>query len=124
MKFRIAKITPKKIGQFVIIWKRNEKGVIQPFNISDDIDFYIIATQSNKRFGIFIFPKNVLHENKILSDNTREGKRGVRVYPTWDLTINRQAQKTQFWQIKYFLDISESEVVDIEKAKRLLSIKK
>ena len=42
-KFRIAKITPKKIGQFVTLWKRGNNGSIQPFDASDNIDFVIIA---------------------------------------------------------------------------------
>ena len=122
VKFRKAKITPTKIGQFVTIWKRNEKGITEPFDISDKFEFYIIATRQNEKFGLFIFPKTVLNENKVLSDKTRGGKRGIRVYPTWDLTTNKQAQKTQLWQTKYFLDISPDKEIDLEKAKNLLSL--
>ncbi|WP_317043821.1 MepB family protein [Kaistella haifensis] len=124
IKFRTAKITPTKIGQFVTIWKRNEKGITEPFDISDNFEFYIIATRQNEKFGLFIFPKTVLYENRILSDKTRDGKRGIRVYPTWDLTINKQAQKTQLWQTKYFLDISPDKEIDLTKAKNLLSLDK
>ncbi len=124
VKFRKAKITPTKIGQFVTLWKRNEKGITEPFNFSDKIELYIIATQQNENLGLFIFPKTVLYENKILSGNTSEGKRGIRVYPTWDLTINKQAQKTQLWQLKYFLDISPDKKIDLTKAKKLLSLNK
>ena len=124
IKFRKAKITPTKIGQFVTIWKRNENGITEPFDISDKFEFYIIATRQNEKFGLFIFSKTVLHENKILSDKTRDGKRGIRVYPTWDLTTNKQAQKTQLWQTKYFLDISPDREIDLEKARNLLSLEK
>ena len=120
--FRIAKITPTKIGQFVTIWNRNEKGITQPFDISDDIDFFIIATRQENKFGAFIFTKSVLHDNKILSDKTRDGKRGIRVYPTWDLTLNKQAQKTQLWQTKYFIDLSVEKLLDLKKAKQILNI--
>lgn len=120
VKFRTAKITPTKTGQFVTIWKRNEKGITEPFSISDDIDFYIIATRKDKKFGLFIFPKKVLYENRILSDKTRDGKRGIRVYPTWDSTTNKQAQKTQLWQAKYFLEISQDKQIDLTRAKKLL----
>ena len=29
----------------------------------------------------------------------------MRVYPPWDVTVSRQAQKTQKWQMAYFLEI-------------------
>ena len=122
VKFRIAKITPTKTGQFVTIWKRNEKRITQPFDITDDIDFFLIATRQQKQFGLFIFTKSVLHNNKILSDKTKEGKRGIRVYPSWDLTTNKQAQKTQKWQTRYFLEISQDKLIDIKKAKYLFNI--
>ncbi len=122
VKFRTAKITPTKTGQFVTIWKRNEKGVTQPFDISDNFDFYIIATRKETSFGLFIFPKTVLYENQILSDKTKEGKRGIRVYPTWDLTTSKQAQKTQYWQTKYFLEISQNQQIDLEKVKKILNL--
>lgn len=39
--FRLAKITPTKIGQFVTFWKRSENGPIEPYAVSDDIDFLL-----------------------------------------------------------------------------------
>lgn len=122
VKFRIAKITPTKTGQFVTIWKRNEKGITCPYDITDNFDFFIIATRKETNLGIFIFPKDVLLENKIISNNKREGKRGIRVYPSWDITTNKQAIKTQHWQLQYFLDITQVEKIDINKAKRLLNL--
>jgi len=120
--FRLAKITPKKVGHFASIWKRNKKRVTQPFELSDDIDYFLIATRQQDYFGLFIFSKFVLHEHKILSDKTRDGKRGFRVYPPWDLTTNKQARKTQQWQIKYFLELPIEKSIDIEKAKLLFNI--
>lgn len=122
VKFRVAKITPTKIGQFVTIWKRNEKGITQPFDILDEIDLFIIAVRKQNHFGLFVFPKSVLHENKVLSDKTRDGKRGIRVYPGWELTTNKHAQKTQLWQIKYFLEIPQGKLIDLKKAKRLFNM--
>lgn len=118
IKFRKAKITPSKTGQFVTIWKRNEKGITEPFDISDEYEHYIIATKQSENFGVFIFSKAVLYEHKILSDKIKhkEGKRGIRVYPPWDLTTSQQAQKTQLWQVNYFLDLSPNKTVDLEKA--------
>lgn len=124
VKFRTAKITPTKTGQFVTIWKRNDKGITEPFDIKDDFDFYIIATRNDTEFGLFIFPKAVLYKNRILSDETKAGKRGIRVYPTWNLTKNKQAQKTQLWQTKYFLDLSQDKQIDLKRAKNLLNLYK
>ena len=115
----MEKITPIKIGQFVTIWKRNGKGKTQPFDISDNIDLYLISVRQQNRIGLFIFPKSVLHNNKILSSKTSDGKRGIRVYPGWDLTTNKQAEKTQQWQTKYFLEISKDQLMNIKRAKHL-----
>ena len=120
--FRVAKVTPTKKGQFVAIWKRNTEGITAPFEVADEFDFYLIATKTTTNFGIFIFPKKILNENKILSDQTREGKRGIRVYPIWDEATSKQAQKTQIWQIKYFLDLSNPGQIDLNRAKNLLKI--
>lgn len=119
-KYRVAKITPTKTGLFVTLWKRIGKGPIQPFDVSDDIDLFMISTRNDEHFGLFIFPKSVLQEKKIISDHQKEGKRAMRVYPPWAITTSRQAQKTQQWQLAYFLEISQDKAVDIVRAKRLL----
>ena len=49
--FRVAKITPTKIGQFVTFWKRSKNGPIEPYAVSDEIDFFVINTKSNDKFG-------------------------------------------------------------------------
>ncbi|KGO86339.1 MepB family protein, partial [Flavobacterium suncheonense] len=59
-------------------------------------------------------------ENKILTTKNGHGKRGIRVYPTWNITENKQAKKTQNWQTKYFVEIWNE--TDINKAKKLLKI--
>ena len=73
--------------------------------------------------GVFIFPKTVLHQNGILSDDKKDGKRGIRVYPPWDLTTNKQAQKTQLWQIDYFVALLENKQIDVEKIQILFQKK-
>lgn len=120
--FRKAKITPTKTGQFVTLWKRNEKGITEPFNLTDELDFYLIATKTPTNFGVFIFPKKVLHHHKILSDPARDGKRGIRVYPSWDETTSKQAQKTQVWQTEYFIDLSNPKQIDSNRVKNLLMV--
>jgi len=122
VKFRMAKITPTKTGQFVTIWKRNENGITEPHNTNDEFEFYLIATRQETNFGVFIFNRNVLTENKILTNKNAEGKRGIRVYPTWSLTTSKQAEKTKNWQTKYFVEISNYNQIEINKAKKLLNL--
>ena len=118
--YRVAKITPTKVGQFVTLWKRSEKGPIAPFEITDNIDLFIVSTRNGSNFGQFIFPKSVLHQKGILSDDKKEGKRAIRVYPPWDTTTSKQAQKTQQWQLAYFIPISNEKSIDFDLIKKLI----
>jgi hypothetical protein len=104
--YREAKITPTKIGQFVTFWKRDKNGITASFDVSDDLDFAIISVRKETQWGLFIFTKKILHEHGILSDENRDGKRGFRVYPPWDIAENKQAIKTQIWQSKHFFDVN------------------
>lgn len=117
--FRTSKITPTKIGQFVTLWKRIEKGPIQPFDSTDCIDLFIISTRNKTLSGQFIFPMSILIEKGIISHQGKEGKRAIRVYPPWDLTTSKQAQKTQKWQLDYFLEIKQDQTIDLNRAKLL-----
>jgi len=103
--FRTAKTTPTKTGQFVTLWKRTPKGPIAPFEIEDDFELIIINTKTENHFGQFVFPKAILIEKGIFSSDLKEGKRAFRVYPPWNKTTSKQAQKTQQWQLEYFLPI-------------------
>ena len=118
---RISKITPTKTGQFVTIWKRNEDGITQPFDVADNLDFIIIIAKCGAHFGQFVFPKSVLAEKGIISRNGIEGKRGIRVYPPWDIATNKQAEKTQSWQTKYFLTIKNDNATNIDLIRQLFS---
>ncbi len=118
VEYRVSKITPKKAGQFVTIWKRNQFGVTAPFDISDNLDFVLITSKSNEHIGQFIFPKSILVEKGIISRNGKGGKRGIRVYPPWDITNNKQAEKTQAWQATYFFVIEN--IVDFDVIRKLL----
>lgn len=117
--FRKAKITPKKIGQFVTLWKRNSSGQTEPFSIAEPVDFYIIAAEKDQNQGFFLFPKAVLGEKGILTQNGKEGKRGFRVYPAWDIPENKQAEKTKNWQNSFFIDLSSNEEAGVEKFREL-----
>lgn len=106
IKFRVAKTTPKKIGEFVAFYKRNICGTIVPYDVADGIDFLIIRTQNDHQLGYFIVPTCALYAKGILSKDQIGGKRALRVYPPWSLADNRQAQETQAWQLKYFFEIN------------------
>lgn len=105
--YRKAKVTPKKIGCFVALWKRDGFGKTIPYDVSDSFDYYFIEIEDENKHGIFIFPKAVLVQYKILSSE-KEGKRGFRLYPNWCTNLNTTAQKTQNWQLPYFVDLNQS----------------
>jgi len=116
--YRQSKITPTKTGQFVTLWKRNGKGPIAPFDLSDAFDLVIVHAQSGKLSGQFIFPKAVLHNRGVLSGSGKSGKRAIRVYPPWDETTSKQAQQTQSWQSGYFIEFTGK--TDPERLKKLV----
>jgi hypothetical protein len=118
IRYREAKITPTKIGQFVTLWKRNAEGITAPFHISDDFDFAIINVQKGKKSGQFVFSKAVLYQKSIVADDQKDGKRGFRVYPPWDIAENKQAKQTQAWQLDFFIHTT-TETADFAKAKML-----
>ncbi|MDF2648852.1 MAG: MepB domain containing protein [Paenibacillus sp.] len=123
IRFRVAKITPTKVGQFVTLWHRIGDGSIQPYDVSDPVDFFVISTRSGNNFGQFVFPKHALLKQNIVSNQGEGGKRAIRVYPPWDKTISNQAQKTQKWQLDYFLDIPINEPIDCDRARMLYGFK-
>lgn len=120
IEYRVSKITPTKTGQFVAIWKRNMAGITAPFHVLDDIDFFIITSKNCDNFGQFIFPKSVLAAKGIISTKDKGGKRGIRVYPPWDIVTNKQAERSQKWQTQYFLTIKDDKSIDLSLIKRLL----
>ena len=123
--FRNAKITPTKVGQFVTFWKRlpdalpqTKPSPIQPFDTFDTFDFYVINVQKDDKWGQFVFPKSELIKQGIISTKIKEGKRGFRIYPLWDVPSSKQAVKSQSWQLKYFVYIDLSNI-DINRFKKL-----
>jgi len=120
-QYRVSKITPTKTGQFVTIWKRNKDGITAPFDISDDLDFIIIAAKRSDSQGLFIFPKSILAQKGIISTNSKHGKRGIRVYPPWDMVANKQAGQTQIWQTKYFVAMDGGNAIDIDLMAEILA---
>lgn len=108
IQHRVAKITPKKIGQFVSIWKRDFSGKTAAYSFDDKLDFLIISIKEKDQMGQFIFPKPVLLENGIIKSNTSKGKLGIRVYPSWNKALNKQAIHSQNWQLKHFYNVNDS----------------
>jgi hypothetical protein len=108
--FRVAKITPTKIGQFVTIWKRIDNGPTMPYDSADNVDLFVISVRDKNRFGQFVFPRDILCEKGIVSQDGNGGKRGIRVYPAWDITDNSQAKRTQAWQSKYFFEVGPNQL--------------
>ena len=104
IKFRVAKVTPTKVGHFVAIWKR-ENGVTKPHDIEDPYDFFVISVRDKDGFGQFIFNKSALLENKLITSESTTGKRGVRLYLPWITTPNKQSKKSQEQQCKNFIEI-------------------
>lgn len=119
IKARRSKITPKKIGQFVTLWKRNVNGETIPLEDSEEIDLIVITSREESHLGQFVFPKNLLMEKGIISHGKKAGKRGFRVYPPWSQPDNKTAQKTQKWQLEYFLTIEQNYKTDLHKARAL-----
>lgn len=96
---RQSKITPKKKGEFVTLWKR-VNGQTHPFEKIDTIDYVFIL--NHNKTGYFLFPKVVLLERDILKSNSKNGKRGFRLYFPDDTNLNKPATKTQNWQKEYY----------------------
>lgn len=121
IKYRMGKITPTKIGQFVTLWKRIDKGPITPYEVEDLFDLFVISAHNTTHFGQFIFPKAVLCEKGVLSKNKEGGKRAMRIYPPWDKADNPQAKKTQAWQLPYFFEINQNFSLDFAHFQRLFN---
>jgi hypothetical protein len=120
IKYRLAKITPTKVGQFVTLWKRNSQGITTPHDQADPFDYYVIGVKTPKQEGQFIFPKSVLAQKDILSKNKRGGKRGFRLYPAWDKPVSKQAMASQAWQLTYFVSFADPDF--IKKIKQAFEI--
>ncbi|WKK22162.1 MepB family protein [Streptomyces olivoreticuli] len=119
VRFRAAKTTPTKAGQFVTVWKRSPGGPIQPFDAADPVDLFVISTRDDHGFGQFVFPREVLRERDIVSTDGTGGKRAFRVYAPWVTAPNRTARSTQAWQVDHFLPLPEEGPMDIARCRAL-----
>lgn len=123
VRFRVANITPTKIGQFVAIWEKDKNNKNQPYSYEEAPDLLVITTFKNdNEFGQFIFPKEVLFKQEILRSHSTKGKMAIRVYPSWDSPTSKQAMQTQKWQVPYFVDMGGQGKLSIEKIMKLYSL--
>jgi len=120
IKFRVAKITPKKSGQFVAFYKRDELRVSVPYAQADQFDFLVVSVRNDEQIGQFIFPKTLLCQKGFLSHREQVGKRAMRVYPPWDKPGSEQARSTQAWQLAYYVTISPNASIHCDAFNRLL----
>lgn len=119
VRFRVARTTPTKAGQFVTVWQRSAEGPTRPLDAEDGIDLVVISSRAGDHFGQFVFPRAELCRRGVISHNGSGGKRGFRVYPPWVTTTSRQAGSSQAWQVRHFLDLGEREPVDAAHARAL-----
>lgn len=123
VRFRVANITPTKVGQFVAFWEKDMNNKNQPYLYEEAPDLLVITTFKNdNEFGQFIFPKEVLLKKDILKSTSTKGKMAIRVYPIWDSPSSKQALKTQKWQLPYFVDMCNPNKLPVEKIMELYSV--
>ncbi|MGG5791220.1 MepB family protein [Bacillus nitratireducens] len=121
IRFRVSKITPNKIGQFVSFWEKDASMRNQAFSYDSAPNLLVITCIADNKLGQFIFPKEILLKEKILKTQNQKGKMALRVYPIWDKPVSNQAKKSQQWQLQYFVDLSDSKNVAIHKLLNLYS---
>ena len=120
IRFRIAQTTPKKTGQFVAFWEKDENNKNRAYHYDDSPDLLVVnCFGNNNKFGQFVFPKAILLKQGILRTDFKKGKMGIRVYPRWDNPESETALKTQAWQAKYFIEGSNKKETSSDKILKL-----
>nr|WP_315117416.1 MepB family protein [uncultured Clostridium sp.] len=64
IRFRMSKVTPNKVGQFVSFWEKDENMQNQAFSYELAPDLLVITCTTDNKLGQFIFPKKILLEKK------------------------------------------------------------
>jgi hypothetical protein len=122
VRFRVAKKTPTKIGQFVAFWEKDRNHKNQAFSFEHATDFLVINTFKNKNnYGQFVFPKEILLKQNILKTATTNGKMAIRVYPRWETPTSKQAIETQKWQLEYFVEVNKQNQLPLQELLKLYS---
>lgn len=103
LRYRAARITPKKAGAFVAVWRRAADGGTEPFPDDDGVSALVVGVQEGAAAGFFFIPAATLRARGISSVGGRGGKRGFRLYPPWVAPSSAQARVTQAWQLACFV---------------------
>ena len=90
---RLAKKTPTKKGYFVVFWEKDNNNKNKAFDYKNSPDFLIVNVFDNEHKGLFVFPKSELLKQKILRTSQVKGKMAIRVYPLWEQSLNKTAEK-------------------------------
>lgn len=114
---RLAKLTPKKKGYFVVFWEKDEDLKNIAYTYENSTEKIIVSIIDGNKKGQFVFDKEILKNKGILKYENNKGKMAIRVYPPWEENLNMNAFKTQTWQKDYFIDLSEG--VNLEKLEEL-----
>lgn len=109
---RRAKVTPKKLGYFVVFWEKDEANKNKPYDVDSAPDKLIITIFDQDKLGQFIFPKKILAEKNSLTNGKTRGKMALRVYPDWITGLNKTASATQQWQKAFFIDLTREQELD------------
>lgn len=116
IRFRVAKVTPKKVGQFVTFWQKDNNDINQPFQYDESPSLLVVTTfDESHQFGQFVFPKDILVKKGIIKSAVSKGKMGIRVYPSWDTATSKTAIDTQKWQLEYFFVVNQLNSLPVEK---------
>lgn len=100
-------------------WKKDRQNRNQAYTIEESPDFLVITIIDGEKQGLFLFPKPVLVQQKILRTTYLKGKMAARFYPPWETELNKTAEKTQKWQQEYFIDLSKQKIA-FQKLRSLL----
>lgn len=106
VRFRSARVTPRKSGLFVAVWRRASDGGTEPFDVGDQRRL-VVVTREGSDVGAFVFPSETLASRGVVSVDGAGGKRGFRVYPPWSAATSPQAAATQRWQCASFLPFTD-----------------
>lgn len=143
--YRKGKVTPDRPGAFLAVWQRPPLGNLdgnKPIPLeSNALDYLFVQVDNyssittndilvkNPMHGMFIFPVSVLIEKGIVSSINKKGKTGFRVFPPWSddrgvdgtRVFSESGKKTQRWQLPYFLEIDDGDLIDPCKLKNMLN---
>ncbi|WP_310017292.1 MepB family protein [Microbacterium resistens] len=105
-RLRTARVTPKKPGAFVAVWTRDPLGGTRPFATDDQTAGLLVFVQDDQRFGVFRFTTSHLDALGVTRSASSPGKRGFRVYPSWSVGLNPQAERTRRAQSVAFVSLT------------------